>query len=106
MKCPACDGPTTVIETRFMVGGSVRRRRECAQCPGRFTTWETVLYGKTYQSRSVKTRTEREAAVVKMTGRGLSIREIAQALNVSESQIYTDRRSAGLSKPHKPRKQP
>jgi transcriptional repressor NrdR len=44
MRCPFCDhGDTQVIETREADDGSaLRRRRRCAQCDKRFTTYERV----------------------------------------------------------------
>lgn len=42
MKCPFCSHPDTqVVETRISEDGdSVRRRRQCAACEKRFTTYE------------------------------------------------------------------
>jgi len=42
MKCPFCSHPDTqVVETRESEdGGFVRRRRRCASCDKRFTTYE------------------------------------------------------------------
>lgn len=44
MRCPFCDHPDTqVIETRESDDGeSIRRRRRCAHCDKRFTTYERV----------------------------------------------------------------
>lgn len=44
MKCPFCQhDDTQVIETRESEDGSaIRRRRRCAQCDRRFTTYERV----------------------------------------------------------------
>ena len=44
MRCPFCDhGDTQVIDTRVSdEGDSVRRRRRCAHCDKRFTTYERV----------------------------------------------------------------
>ena len=43
MKCPFCDAPdTAVIETRETGEDTTRRRRECASCERRFTTYERV----------------------------------------------------------------
>lgn len=43
MKCPYCDAPeTAVIETRESDETTTRRRRECASCERRFTTYERV----------------------------------------------------------------
>jgi transcriptional repressor NrdR len=41
MECPRCHRPTRVLESRRADGGTaVRRRRECAACAHRFTTFE------------------------------------------------------------------
>lgn len=44
MKCPFCGAiDTQVIDSRVSEeGGSIRRRRRCASCSKRFTTYETV----------------------------------------------------------------
>ncbi len=44
MKCPFCGGADTqVIDSRVSEpGDSIRRRRRCAICQKRFTTYETV----------------------------------------------------------------
>lgn len=44
MKCPFCNAPDTqVVDSRVNeVGNSVRRRRRCATCSKRFTTYETI----------------------------------------------------------------
>ena len=44
MKCPFCKSPDTqVIDSRVSDDGeSIRRRRRCAKCSKRFTTYETV----------------------------------------------------------------
>ena len=42
MKCPFCSHPDTqVVETRVAEDGDfIRRRRQCASCEKRFTTYE------------------------------------------------------------------
>lgn len=44
MNCPFCDHPDNrVVDSRDVRDGSeVRRRRECAECERRFTTYERV----------------------------------------------------------------
>ncbi len=44
MKCPFCKSPDTqVIDSRVSDDGeSIRRRRKCADCTKRFTTYETI----------------------------------------------------------------
>jgi len=38
--CPSCEAQTRVLESRSAPDGAVRRRRECASCGRRFTTFE------------------------------------------------------------------
>lgn len=40
VHCPHCDSASHVVETRRAADGAVRRRRECASCGRRFTTYE------------------------------------------------------------------
>ena len=44
MRCPACSSPDDrVIDSRTSDdGGTIRRRRECAECGRRFTTYERI----------------------------------------------------------------
>ena len=44
MKCPFCNSPDTqVIDSRVSDNGdSIRRRRKCAACNKRFTTWSSL----------------------------------------------------------------
>lgn len=43
MKCPFCgEVETSVLESRSLEDGSIRRRRECKKCEKRFTTIEQV----------------------------------------------------------------
>ena len=44
MRCPFCHAPDSrVIDSRELSGGDmIRRRRECAHCGRRFTTYERV----------------------------------------------------------------
>ncbi len=44
MRCPACQHPDSdVIDTRKLNGGeTIRRRRKCAACGRRFTTYERI----------------------------------------------------------------
>lgn len=57
MKCPICNCiEDKVLETRFLgEGESIRRRRECASCGYRFTTYEHIE--------------EKELMIVKRDGR-------------------------------------
>lgn len=44
MRCPACDHPEDrVVDSRSIRNGrAIRRRRECASCGRRFTTYESI----------------------------------------------------------------
>ncbi len=43
MQCPFCDGrDTKVWDTRHMDDGTIKRRRECLDCRGKFVTFERV----------------------------------------------------------------
>ncbi len=46
MQCPFCQHPSNrVLESRSAESGrSIRRRRECLKCHGRFTTYERIEY--------------------------------------------------------------
>jgi len=45
VRCPSCgDEANRVIDTRLARDGEeIRRRRECDECGGRFTTYERAL---------------------------------------------------------------
>jgi transcriptional repressor NrdR len=44
VNCPRCESPTSILETRKAEGGAaLRRRRECASCGHRFTTYERAV---------------------------------------------------------------
>lgn len=44
LKCPKCGNITSKVKyTRKVVGGTIRRRRECLACPSRFTTEERIV---------------------------------------------------------------
>lgn len=46
MKCPRCDSPTRVLESRGADRGTAtRRRRACSACGHRFTTFERAERG-------------------------------------------------------------
>jgi transcriptional repressor NrdR len=49
MQCPRCGASSNVLETRAAdSGAAVRRRRECAQCGERFTTFERIAVDRLY----------------------------------------------------------
>ena len=42
MHCPYCNSPDSKVTDSRSVAESIRRRRECARCDLRFTTYERV----------------------------------------------------------------
>ena len=44
MRCPHCGAPETRVTDSRDTGHEIRRRRECAQCGIRFTTYERVQH--------------------------------------------------------------
>ena len=60
MKCPFCKSPDTqVIDSRVSDDGdSIRRRRKCASCNKRFTTYETIELRMPQVVKSDGTRAE------------------------------------------------
>lgn len=43
MRCMECGGLTKVVDSRWIEGGHIRRRRECLVCGGRFNTLEQII---------------------------------------------------------------
>jgi len=73
MECPRCQGPTKVLESRRAEDGTaLRRRRECAECGHRFTTFErrapeALWVRKRDRSRQRFDRTKLRAALLRST---------------------------------------
>ena len=63
MKCPFCQHEDTqVLDTRVSeVGDAIRRRRRCAQCDKRFTTYERIELSMPIIVKKDGSRTEYEA---------------------------------------------
>jgi len=64
MRCPFCHhDDTQVLDTRVSeVGDAIRRRRRCAQCDKRFTTYERVELSMPIIVKKNGSRTEYEAS--------------------------------------------
>ena len=58
MKCPKCDGKTSVLDSREREYGGVMRRRICTQCKHRFMTVENVKGKSDYQFSKILFRTK------------------------------------------------
>lgn len=58
MNCPHCGCPTSrVIDSRY-AGEGIRRRRQCFECNGRFTTYERVQHASLFVVKKDKRREE------------------------------------------------
>jgi transcriptional repressor NrdR len=68
MKCPFCgSADTQVIDSRVSeAGDSIRRRRRCAACQKRFTTYETVELRLPQVVKSDGSRTEFDEAKIRV----------------------------------------
>lgn len=42
MHCPFCESEDLTVRDSRPTGGQIRRRRQCVQCGGRFTTYEEI----------------------------------------------------------------
>ena len=64
MKCPYCHHPDTqVMDTRISEeGDSIRRRRRCASCDKRFTTYERIELNMPFIVKKNGSRTEYESS--------------------------------------------
>ncbi len=84
MRCPFCQYPESdVIDTRKLNGGeSIRRRRKCASCGKRFTTYERV---ESVSLTVVKKNGEREPYDREKLMRG--VRTACYRRLVSEQQL-------------------
>jgi transcriptional repressor NrdR len=84
MKCPFCNAADTkVINSRPTNGGeSIRRRRACDICRGRFTTFETL-------EKSLQTVVKRDGSRVPFSRERLlrGIEKACKKLPVTEQQI-------------------
>ncbi|GAB4189557.1 MAG: transcriptional regulator NrdR [Roseiflexaceae bacterium] len=84
MRCPACQHPESdVIDTRKLNGGeTIRRRRKCAACGRRFTTYERI---ESVVLTVVKKNGEREPYEREKLMRG--VRTACYRRPVSEQQL-------------------
>ncbi|OGD10211.1 transcriptional regulator NrdR [Candidatus Amesbacteria bacterium RIFOXYB1_FULL_44_23] len=95
MKCPFCaNQDTSVLESRVAEDGqSLRRRRECAKCQKRFTTFEriegpTVFVVKRDGSRQPFDREKIVRGVIKsFDKRPVSIDQVTQLADEVEREV-------------------
>lgn len=91
MRCPFCHhDDTQVLDTRVSeVGDAIRRRRRCAQCDKRFTTYERVELSMPIIVKKNGSRTEYETGKLRGSLR-LALRKrpvAAEAIDAAVSSI-------------------
>ncbi|QJD98678.1 transcriptional repressor NrdR [Massilia forsythiae] len=91
MKCPFCHhDDTQVLDTRISeVGDAIRRRRRCAQCDKRFTTYERVELSMPIIVKKNGSRTEFESGKLRASLR-LALRKRpvpAEAIDAAVASI-------------------
>ena len=95
MRCPFCQGrDTRVVDSRELSNGSgIRRRRECASCGRRFTTYERVESGALMVVKRDGRREEfdprklRDKLRIALTKRPVSQEEIDRIVAGVEAQL-------------------
>ncbi len=92
MRCPFCQNDDTrVVDTRVTDDGTtIRRRRECGECRGRFTTTETASFSVEKRSGVVEpfSREKITSGVRKACqGRPVSERELAYLAHQVEDSL-------------------
>jgi transcriptional repressor NrdR len=96
MKCPFCESPdTSVIDSREAEDGKiVRRRRECASCKARFTTYERpeltdIVVLKRKGEKENYQREKIESGVKKaLEKRPVTDQKIEEMVDTIESEIF------------------
>ncbi len=84
MRCPNCSATEDkVIETRISKeGDTIRRRRQCAVCGQRYTTYETIIPAELYVIKKNGTKVDFKPEKILF-----GIRQACWKRNVSEEQI-------------------
>jgi transcriptional repressor NrdR len=100
VRCPSCDAAdTSVVDSREADDGlAIRRRRECAKCGHRFTTFERaesarVQVVKRDGSREEFDRAKLASSIAKAAGKSLGSDRIASVV----SEIETGLKQSGTS---------
>ena len=96
MKCPFCsDDDTRVIDSRPVdEDNSIRRRRQCAACGKRFTTYEKIetlplIVIKKDNNREPYDRSKIEAGIVRSCHkRPISTAQIAKIVDEIETELF------------------
>ncbi|MBU2025375.1 MAG: transcriptional regulator NrdR [Patescibacteria group bacterium] len=106
MKCPFCENQdTSVVDSRDAEEGKItRRRRECAECDARFTTYERpeladVKVIKRNNEVQAYQREKIEQGLVKATEkRPIDQKKIQEIVDNVESQIFSKNKETITSK--------
>jgi transcriptional repressor NrdR len=90
MKCPFCQhDDTQVLDTRVSeVGDAIRRRRRCARCDKRFTTYERVELSMPIIVKKNGSRTEFESGKLRGSLR-LALRKRPVAAEAIDAAVAT-----------------
>ena len=106
MHCPNCSAAdTAVVDSREADDGlAIRRRRECAACGHRFTTFERaesarIQVVKRDGSREEFDRAKLASSISKAAGKSLSVEKVTQVVN----EIETGLKQSGASEVDSPR---
>ena len=96
MKCPFCQHEDTqVMDTRVAEDDSIRRRRRCASCDKRFTTYERIELSMPIIVKKNGSRTEfasaklRGSLMLALRKRPVSAGSIDAALGSIEEKLLT-----------------
>ncbi len=94
VRCPNCRAPdTSVVDSREADGGvAIRRRRECASCGHRFTTFERaesarLQVAKRDGSREEFDRAKLASSIAKAAGKSLSAEQVAKVVDDIETGL-------------------
>jgi transcriptional repressor NrdR len=101
MRCPQCDArDTRVVDSRDLDdAATIRRRRECAACGTRFTTYERVESARLLVAKRDGTRQEFDRAkLVSGLSKALTRRPVRDdAAEIAADEIEAELRAAGIS---------
>ena len=98
MLCPACGAPDTrVIDSRpAEKGRSIRRRRQCASCEGRFTTYERLEPQLMVRKRNGRLEAFSAAKLVSGISAALADRPVSgSAVEILAEEVETSLRAVG-----------
>ena len=99
MKCPFCQhDDSQVLDTRVSEDGAIRRRRRCASCDKRFTTYERIELSMPILVKKNGSRTEfmssklRSSLMLALRKRPVAAEAIDKAVAVIEETLLTSGR--------------